>query len=330
MKSRRGRGIKLVRQSKSWNQSDEIRNHPALDSLPNYGESHYTRMLIEDVHNGAMPYSGSKWSVSARLDPAQSETEQLVEEAISRDDYRQDLYETVAEFVRECAGSMMTYGKAVYEIAYMHDTDDKPVAFTLLVILSSSISTQGGKLQQYIPESVVRESELISDVIELSPENFIMFELPAYVRDEYALMMDALHAQGTLTSMPDFVLSSMKGEVKTVPFDLKKFSRDQNMAVAEATKLIGWNARQIPNDEFKTEYYDLHRFLMFERFKIEVRNSILLHLNKAIARAGKKLGFEGQIIVEGLPTLTDVQDAQKALTLGSNSFSDVINRFLTY
>jgi hypothetical protein len=330
MRNRRRENVKLVRQSESWYQTDGTRNHPALSSLPNYDESHYTRMLIEDVSNGAMPYSGSKWSVNARLDPSESETEELVEEAISRNDYRRDFYEVIAEFVQECASWMMTYSKAIYEIAYMHDADDKPVAFTLLGVLPSSIKADKGKLKQYVPESVVRESELPSDVIELSPENFITFELPLYMRDEYVPMMDALYAQGSLTAMPDFVLSSMKGEIRPVPYDLKKFSRDQKMAVAEATKLIGWNARQAPNDEFKTEYYDLHRFLLFERFKLEVRNSILLTLNEAIARAGKKLGFEGQIAVEGLPTLTDVQDAQKALAQGSKKFIDVINPFLAY
>jgi hypothetical protein len=330
MRNRSRKNVELVRQSETWYQTDETRNHPALNSLPNYEESHYTRMLIEDVSNGAMPYSGSKWSVNARLDPSESEIEELVEEAISRNDYRRNFYEVIAEFAQECAAWMMTYGKAVYEIAYMYEDDNKPVAFTLFSVIPNSIKAEKGKLKQYVPGSVVRESELPSDVIELTPENFITFELPPYMRSEYTPMMDALYAQGSLTSMPDFVLSSMKGEIHPVPYDLKKFSRDQKMAVAEATKLIGWNARQAPNDEFKTEYYDLHRFLRFERFKLEVRNSILLTLNQAIARAGKKLGFECQIKVEGLPTLTDVQDAHKALAQGSKKFIDVINPFLAY
>lgn len=328
MRDRWRKDVKLIRQSENWYQTDETRNHPALNVLPDYNESHYTRMLIEDVSNGAMPYSGSKWSISARLDPHKAETEELVEEAISRNDYRRNFYEVIAEFVQECAAWMMSYGKAIYEIGYMYDSDDKPVSFTLLSVIPSSVKVEGDKLKQYVPESVVGESELASDILELSPENFVMFELPAYMRDIYAPMMDALYALGTLTSMPDFVLSSMKGEMPPVPYDLKKFSRDQKMAVAEATKLIGWNARQVPNDEFKTEYYDLHRFLLFERFKLEMRNSILLTLNYAIARAGKKLGFEGRIVVEGLPTLVDIQEAQKALAQGSKKFIDVINPFL--
>lgn len=319
--------MRLVQQSENWYQSDETGTHSAVDPLPNYDKSHYTRMLIQDVRNGVMPYSGSKWAAGAHIDPPNPEIEELVEDAISRNDYRRNFYEVIAEFVQECAASMMTYSKAVYEIAYMLDADDKPVAFALVGILPNSVKAERGKLRQYIPESVFRELELASDIIELSTENFVTFELPAYMRDEYAPMMSALCAQGSVTSMPDFVLSSMRGKIRPVQYDVKKFSRDQKMAVAEATKLIGWNARQAPNDEFKTEYYDLHRFLLFERFKLEMRDSILSTLNEAIARAGKKLGFKCRIIVEGLPTLTDVQDAEKALTEGSKKFIDVINPF---
>jgi hypothetical protein len=88
--------------------------------------------------------------------------------------------------VQECAALMMTYSKAVYEIAYLLDADDKPVAFVLLGIRSNSVKAESGKLKQYIPENITRELELASDVIELSTDNFVTFELPAYMKDEYA------------------------------------------------------------------------------------------------------------------------------------------------
>jgi hypothetical protein len=288
-------------------------------------------MLIEDVRNGVMPYSRtSKWPLKARVEPADSDTEDLIEQAISSRDYRSRLYEAVTEFVHDCAALMMAYGKAIYEIAYLLDSENKPAAFVLLHFLPSSVKVEGKRLMQYIPESVRRELELPTEAIELTPENIITFELPTYMRDDYESMMTALYVPGEVASMPDFVLPSMKGEIAPVPFDVNKFSRDQKMAVAEATKLIGWNARQIADDEFITEYYWLHRHLLFERFKVEVRTSILSTLNEAITRAGKKLGFAGQIIVEGLPILTDVQDIQEALAGGNKKFGDVIKPFLVY
>jgi hypothetical protein len=130
--------------------------------------------------------------------------------------------------------------------------------------------------------------------------------------------------------MPDFVLPNLKGEIPPIPYDLNKFARDQKMAVAEATKVIGWSARDVADDRFMTEYYHLHRFLRFETFKLKLRNSIIETLNQAISRAGNKLGFKANIIVEGLPTLEDIRQAEESLATGSKRFIDVINPFLAY
>lgn len=288
-------------------------------------------MLIEDVRNGVMPYGGiSKWPLAAHVEPSNPDAEDLIEEAISSRDYRSRLYEAVSKFVHECTSWMMTYGKAIYEIAYLHDKEDKPTAFVLQHLLPTSVKIEGKKLTQHVPKIVGQKMGIHSELIELAPEKIVIFELPAYMRDDYAPMMNALYAQGEITAIPDFVLSSMKGEIAPVQFDLNKFSRDQKMAVADATKLIGWDARQVADDVFISEYYYLHRFLLFERFKLEVRESILSKLNEAIARAGKKLGFTGQIVVEGLPTLAVIQDAQRGLEQGGRKFNDIMKPFRPY
>lgn len=331
MKYRRRKELRLNRQSAFWFRGEEAGSRPPRNSSPDYYESHFTRMLIQDVHNGVMPYSGmSKWHLAARVDPSNPEVEEIIEEAISDRDYRSSLYEVVAKFAQRCASWMMAFGRGVYEIAYLHNPEDKPVAFVLLHIPPRSIKAEGEKLMQYVPENVKRERNLSSGVIELTPENIVIFELPAYMRHDYDHMMNSLYAQGSIASMPDFVLPSMKGEIAPVPFDLNKFNRDQKMAVAEATKLIGWNARQIPDDMFITEYYYLHRFLLFEHFKLQIRESILSTLNGALARAGGVLGLTGQIVVEGLPILDTIQSAKQRLEHGGGKFGEIMKPFHPY
>jgi hypothetical protein len=288
-------------------------------------------MLIEDVHNNVMPYRGmTKWPVSARIEPSNDEASELIEEALSHRDFRQNFYEVVGNFVQECALWMMTYGKAVYEIAYLYDSREKAMGFKLLDVLPNSVKREGKRLLQYIPDTVVKNSELTSDAVELSPENFITFQFPSYMRNHYGRIMGALYAQGKITSMPDFVLPNLKGEIPPIPYDLNKFGRDQRMAVAEATKMIGWSAREVPDDRFMTEYYHLHRFLLFEKFKLELRGSIIATLNEALNRAGRQLGFEATIVVEGLPTLGAIEGAQESLVKGPKKFLDVINPFLAF
>lgn len=326
MRSWRSDDLNLVQESVRWYQTAEMRERY---SLPDYQESFYTRMLIQDTHSGVMPYRGmSKWPLSARIEP--SGAEELIEKAISGNDYRTNLYDVISKFVQDCTSWMMTYGKAISEIAYLHDADDKPVAFELIDVLPESIKTRNGKLVQCIPESKVHELELTGDIIGLTLENFIIFELPLYVRDGYRPMMDSLYALGRHATLPEFVVASMKGGIPPVPFEFDKFGTGLKLAVADSTKLIGWNARQNPNQGITTEYYYLYRFLLFEKFKFELRDSIISRLNEAISRAGEKLGFTGQIVVDGLLGLQEIRQAQQALAQGSAKFQEVLKPFLAY
>jgi hypothetical protein len=264
-------------------------------------------------------------SFRVALNPANEEVEALLEEAIDRRDQR-DLAEAVSEFVRDCAALVVADGKAVYEIAYQHDENNKPLSFMLLEIQPESVRAKGKRLVQYVPASVARERKLKDNYIDLTPENFVFFELPAYVRSEYEPMMSALAARSD-NVFPDFVLPGMEENGPRIPFDIEQFNRTKKMAVAQASKLIGWDGRFMIGSGYVTEYYQWYRLLLFEHFKIELRDCIMAALNTAVERAGKTLGFSGQLVVEGLPTLADVKDAQEALTTGSRTFGEILGVF---
>src|SRR5882724_9386119 len=96
--------LKLKRDSVYWYHNEETRNHPPFNSLPDYQESHYTRMLIQDAHDGLMPYIGmTKWPLAARVEPSDPRVEDLVQGAISTRQNRSGQYEVVAKFVQGCS-----------------------------------------------------------------------------------------------------------------------------------------------------------------------------------------------------------------------------------
>ena len=66
---------------------------------------------------------------------------------------------------------------------------------------------------------------------------------------------------------------------------------------------------------------------MFEKFKIEVRDSLLSTLNEGLDRAGERLRMHGQIEVEGLPTLDEVEQAQLDLKSGKRSPKEILDQF---
>lgn len=326
MSDRRRRDLKLVRQSVAWNQRDESKDNAVMGLVRNYNDLNGTHLLIDDVHLSIMPYRGSKLqSFAITFTPYDEEVELLLEEAISRREHERDMTQAVSEFVRDCAASVMANGSAVYELAYQY-AHGKPLSFMLLKVQPGSVQRDGARLVQYVPRSVATKRNLKRNFIDLTPENFVLFQLPTYIRSEYLPMMDALGARGD-TVFPDFVLSGMEGKGSPIPFDLKTFDRTKKKAIAQASKLIGWDGRFLVGSQDVTEYYKWYRFLLFEHFKIELRGSIIETLNIALARAGEKIGFAAQLSVQGLPTLADVRNAQEALTTGSRPFGEILGIF---
>lgn len=116
---------------------------------------------------------------------------------------------------------------------------------------------------------------------------------------------------------------------KRVPFDSGVHTRAHRLAVADACKDLGWNARNFDN-EGMLEYYALHRELRFERFKAELRGHLLDSLNEALARTAEKVGFSGRLTIDGVPTISDVKTAETHLAAGDMPFKDLMKPFTPY
>ena len=98
------------------------------------------------------------------------------------------------------------------------------------------------------------------------------------------------------------------------------------LALLEAVKPVGWTARGEFN-EYALSYYLVRLSLTFEKFKILLREAMLTTLNSGLERIGEKIGFNGQIQIEGLPTLTDVEIASHNLDSGTTPFTEVMKLF---
>ncbi len=62
-----------------------------------------------------------------------------------------------------------------------------------------------------------------------------------------------------------------------------------------------------------------------------MRNSIVETLNLGIQKAGAKIGFEGDLNIIGLVTLTDIEDAFRKLEDGrGDSFDNVMKPLIYY
>jgi hypothetical protein len=99
-----------------------------------------------------------------------------------------------------------------------------------------------------------------------------------------------------------------------------------NLALVEAVKPIGWNARGTFNN-CVLSYYWIRMSLTFEKFKIRLREAMLATLNRSLQRIGEKVGFKAEIKMEGLPTIADVDNASDQLASGAMPFTEVMKVF---
>jgi hypothetical protein len=130
-------------------------------------------------------------------------------------------------------------------------------------------------------------------------------------------------------TLPDFFMKELAAGFRKTPYDVTTHYHLRNVALAKITKDFGWNARNSFEKE-ASEYYLIYRYLKFEKFRIELRNSILDTLNAGLELVGKQLGFNTKILVNSLPTLDDVQTAFNHLTKGDIPFGEILEPFQSF
>ncbi len=328
MRDREYANLKRLQQSVRYYSDLEGRDDPRLRARPRYHEHPYTHMLIDDISLAIIPFPSAarrNAKYQASIVPENPELEEVVSYALSDPRSRgRDLVGALYDFVTEAARMIAGYGEAICEIVYLLEPEtDEPLAFDFSFIQPLTVYRRRGELVQYIPAGVVSELGIAQHVT-LSPDCVLFFYLPKTVRREWAGIMDILVPMKLVP--PDFSLPAFGTGAPRVPFDLDSHHHTRRLLIMKSVRDIGWNARQYPQDGF-LEYYWLHRYLLFERFRIEIRESIIATLNEGLSRVGAKLGLTGQIQIDGLPTLEDVERAQEHLRNGDRSVEDIMAPF---
>jgi len=308
------------------NSSQKSVMYPRTDSASrqhyDYFRQLYTHMLIEDVALKIMPIRAKLRTVF--IEPSDSRAETLIAQALCRQDYKEDLSDIVGEFFQNCAQITMAFTESSYEIVYLSDTKTKNLlGFELVPIQPHTLIRQSGKLMQRIPPDLVKTEKLPTH-LQLDEDNVITFKVPPYIHSELSNAVESL-ARLSAEVAPSFALPKFNSDSsKVVPFDFAHFRRSRELAIAYATRKLGW-CRAVQEDML--DYYRVHRELQFERFIVDLRQGFLSTLNEALDRVGPKLRFSAHLIIRGLPTNQDVLEAQDRLARGQTSFEEVMKPF---
>jgi hypothetical protein len=288
----------------------------------------YVDALPRDISMHIMPIGGTskaRKEFAISIVPENEKLDRIIAEALAEQRggyYGRQITPAVCEFVERVASRLMYYGKAVFEIVLLRDRETKdPVGCDLFEINVRSLVFGEHSVVQNVPTEIAAERN-VPETIELDPERLIIFNIPRGLGDIAELKRSLAHlGGGSLTRMYETVREDNK-----LGYDIKEHIRAEHLAIAAATRSTGWSANQ-PFYELFTEYYVLRRRLVFERFVIALRESILATLNVGISKVAANFGITARLQVSGLPTLADVGRAEKELAAGERTFGSVLDDF---
>ena len=103
-------------------------------------------------------------------------------------------------------------------------------------------------------------------------------------------------------------------------YNFQEHNRKSKLSVATVTARWGWNHRESSTQNW-TEFYWFYRQLQFKWAQACLREHIVKELNQLFGR----LGIEAEVVVNGLPTTSDVLEIRRRMCDGNISFDKALN-----
>ena len=282
----------------------------------------YTTFLVEDVAQNMWPfgYGTSERKGSVELKPNDKNVRRILTAALDRNGH--GFESSIQEFLTKAAGQVAEHDFAVAEIVFTQEANTNKVQDVDFVWINPlHIIRRWGRLYQRVPVELAAERGIKSRIL-LPPERIMVFSAPARYRKPLAQVREALSIMSDHRN-DFFTLQAME---QNLQFDFVEHNRARMLALAEAGRPIGYACRGMFNEQAATPYW-IRLKILHELFLIELRQSLLRTLNAGLKKTGERMGFEGQIEVNGWPTHHDVEVALNQLDAGAPSLVEILDTF---
>jgi len=300
------------------------------DSERDLYSSLYGFMFIQDIHLNVMPIGGRSENVNfaVSIDPPSKEVEGLIRLGLcTHHGESWNLTKVVCKFIDEAIHTLACYGKTYYEIIYFYTDESKNKLKNFMIerILNNNIIDTFGFYWQYIPKNILEpEEEVLKKFIWLPKKDLLVLSIPKEIGGvkKYKRLLTELQWLSKCT-IPEFVTEGMSFQQEIKGYDFSIYRENQEIFLAKITKHLGWTAR----DTFSKrsfEFYQIYRYLKFERTKAILREYVLGSLNESLKIIGNKMGFKARIKIEGILSHEDYDNYIKQLLDGSLQFSEAV------
>lgn len=291
----------------------------------------YAHMFIEDLYLGIMPIGGRSENpnFTVKIDPPSKEVEELIRLGLpTRHGEPRDITEAVCDFIDEVTQILAYYGKAYYEIVYFYADENKQKVdgFIFENIPNHCIKETFGFYWQYLPKKKTEPNgeNIIKRFNWLPKKDILVFCIPRQLGGirKFRNLLFELQWLSTST-IPEFAMKDMSVQQQTKGYDFLVYRENQETFLAKITRHLGWTARGTFSER-SLEFYQIYRYLKFEKTKAILREYILRKLNESLKIIENKIGCKARLQLEGIPSHRDYDHYIKQLIDGSLQFSEAV------
>jgi hypothetical protein len=224
------------------------------------------------------------------------------------DDY--DEQGIICEAIESVVGSMAVNGWSVYEILYDKESES---------VRLSEFSTQNlyKIFRKYLQITRNDKDKNPIRFNVLSSNNVWSIEIPKLLgrKRGFQRMMSKIDAYGFV---PDFYMQDIQEQKIASYFNLKKYSKENEIYVGRVTKQWGWDGRGMDRN-YTTDFFMFYRKLTFKWAQLVLLNHIIDELNKLFVR----LEIRAKIVIEGILSPEEVLEGREKLVSGEKDFKDM-------
>lgn len=282
--------------------------------------NHKADMFVEDVSLAVMPIGGSSeripnFNVAIEGNPEDIERTVAILSSLAEYD-RHRWEELLSDVIEGIARRLSWAGVAVHEIVKDEENDG---CYFLYSFTSKRLFHVFGKYIQIIPKA---DREQWGNAYVVIPEKYIWkVSMPSILggRRGYRAIIRSLVRLSPFA--PPFWKINLSKQNRPAYFDFKLYHKEIETLCAKITKRWGWNQRDY-SEENVNEFYQYYRELRLKWAQAILREHILRELNKLLRRTG----IRAKIVMEGLPTPSEILAVQEEMLKGRISFGDAYNK----
>jgi hypothetical protein len=296
------------------------------DDMPEGFDDFYTGMFIEDVANGLMPIGGEgrAGKFSVRVVPPDDRLEEMLIAGLTMHGRQESLASALCEFFRLTANEVCARDRAAYEIVYDETDDGTATGFAFVHINAKRLRVRRRYIRQELPEDYALRRGY-PGYVDIDRSEVLLFHAPS------DLGVTIRRTRESMSRVKDegFASLTLEAQHHGLPYDFAAHQSALNLALADVLKATGWTARGLFDDRVMS-YYLVYMRLIFEKFKLRLREAFLQQLNDAISEVGKFVHSSSKIELSGLPTLEEIDVALAELRDGKKPFTIIMEPFLRY